>query len=78
MQIFCTVNKFKSLNCVLEPAQLCLKSQVGSMLLTGKTDILSAIIFCEGDEGIVLELMILLDLSMHLFSVTFKTCVPSK
>lgn len=44
------------------------------MLLTGKTEILSAIIFWEGDEGIVTELMILLDLSMHLFSVTFKTC----
>lgn len=44
------------------------------MLLTGKTDILSAIIFWEGDEGIVTELMILLDLSMHLFSVTFKMC----
>lgn len=75
---FCTANKFKSSKLYFRTSSI--SSEVGgagSMFLTGKTDILTAIIFWEGDEGIVLELMLLLDMSMHLFSVTFKICVLS-
>lgn len=71
----CTANKFKSLKLYFRTRSTLPEVGCGehAPMFFRETYILSAIICGEGGD----ELMILLDPSMHIFSVTFKTRVLS-